>query len=170
MIHLYQYLTENAVVGAKNSFVLNDDGSYAGYKVPRTCIAHVARMIISIEDSGVFKAETYGALSALSSGIEVKRYSNGVLAEDLTDGVPITSNGQWGKVCYDVDLKTWGSGNSLILVRWTFARSGAPVILRGAAQDDLRVEFNDDFTGLIAHQFMIQGFVEDKDARSFQVT
>lgn len=117
------------------------------------------RMIVCIEDTAGMRAEYYGDLaSALTNGIKVS-VDDGAATElcDLTDGDPVKSNAGWGRHCFDVDVKTWGAGNELLLVRWTFSKAGAPVFLQEGHR--LIVTLNDDLTGLVSHNFMVQGYV-----------
>ena len=116
------------------------------------------RMIVYIEDAGTSKAETYGALTALTNGIEVI-LSRGVIETDLSDGVHVKSNAQWGRLCYDVDVKNWGNGNEAVVVRWTFSKSGTDLAL--APGDKLIIRLSDNLTGLIDHTFLIQGYSEN---------
>jgi len=118
----------------------------------------IERMIVSIEDGQNMRAEHYGTLGgALTNGVIVRHVrANGDVLIDFTGGVPVTQNGLWGSLCYDVDVKAWGAGNELLLVRWTFAKSGIPVKL--LVGDRLEVVLNDNFTGLVTHRFLVQGF------------
>jgi hypothetical protein len=78
--------------------------------------------------------------------------------DDLTEGFPIKSNGDWAGLCYDADVKSWrtgGAGDEFLVVRYTFTRMGGPITL--ASDDQLAIDFSDDFTGLIKHTFMFQG-------------
>jgi len=115
------------------------------------------RLVIFVRDSGLFTADSYGALAALTNGIEIEvRDSDDNILVDLTDGVPVKSNAQWCRVCYDSILQDYGAaGDSYVVTRWTFTRSGSPLALK--AGDRLVVKLNDDLTGLIDHTFMIQG-------------
>lgn len=120
----------------------------------------VHRMIISIEDTSGMQPNEYGNLgAALTNGIEVKLYDhNDVEQIDLTDGVAIVDNSGWAHLCFDVELKSWGNTPAvdLVVVRWTFARSGAPLKLQTGWY--LAVEIGaDNLSGLTHHQFMIQG-------------
>lgn len=118
------------------------------------------RVIISIGDTAGMLADEYGNLgAALTNGISLKRYRDGVEKQDYMDGVPIKTNAAWGALCYDVDLKTWGAGPELLVVRWTFSKSGSPITLKGRKLDELRLEVNDDLSGLTDHRFMIQGVI-----------
>ena len=117
------------------------------------------RMIVTIEDSGTFDAENYGAFNAeLTNGITVRVVNDddGVV-EALTDGLPIKANVDWGTYCYDVDLKTWGVGDTVLLVRWTFTRDSGPILLRGSKNERLEIVLNDNFTGLVSHLFCLNG-------------
>jgi hypothetical protein len=52
---------------------------------------------------------------------------------------------------------TFGSGNNFAVVRWTFERAGQPLRLYGDNSDVLVMTVNDDLTGLVKHDFHIQG-------------
>jgi hypothetical protein len=145
----------------------NAIGDYGGGQVFKLApgadeVMSVARMIVSIRDSGAMSAEKYGFLNELSTGVTVGVYDNDGLLFLLTDAdEPITSNAMWGGYCYDVDLKTFGSGDEFLLVRWTFARFGAPIVLQGAYGQYLGVTLNDDMTGLVEQTFLGQGIYLD---------
>lgn len=128
---------------------------------PASTIYRVARMIIYIEAGSGFRAERYGNLSgALANGIHVHVENDGGTIVDLTSGFPIKTNGAWGHACFDVDLKTWGAGDEMLLARWTFQRSGQFIRLDGDENERLEISLDDDFTGLVHHKFLIQGYVE----------
>lgn len=116
------------------------------------------RLIVELRDSQGIQAEEYGNLgSALSNGINIKvTDSSDVEILDLTDGLPVTTNAAWGRMSYDVDVKSWGAGDEVLLCRWTFGASGRPLILKD--QQKFKVTLNDNLTGLVAHYFMVQGY------------
>ena len=117
------------------------------------------RMIIPIGDTAGMTAEEYGNLgAALTNGWELKvKTAADVVKLDLTDGIPIKSNAEVGRVCFDVDLKDFGTTptNEILLARWTFTRCGSPLILDPL--DKLVITFSDNLTGLLTHYFMVQG-------------
>ncbi|MHC4716619.1 MAG: hypothetical protein ACYS5V_06595 [Planctomycetota bacterium] len=98
----------------------------------------LTRMIIGIEDTTGMKPELYGAAAALGNGIQVKVIDadGTTVISDLTDGVPIKTNTQWGFLCYDVAEHNWGNtpDDEMFLVRWTFARSGTDITLKPSHQ------------------------------------
>jgi hypothetical protein len=118
----------------------------------------INRMIVTVQDTGAQRAEYYGALgTALTNGITVREQNDDGTFNNLTDGITIKTNAGWGSICYDVDLKSWGAGDSMLLVRWTFRNAGDPIQLNGNSNDRLEVVLNDDLSGLVAHYFMVQG-------------
>lgn len=123
-------------------------------------VMRVARMIVSIEDSGAFSAEKYGYMSALTNGVRLVVTRDSVEIDDGMNGVPVTSNAEWGALCYDASVKTWGVGNQMLLVRWTFEKTGSIIRLDGEAKESLDIVLNDDFSGLIKHRFLVQGYYE----------
>jgi hypothetical protein len=119
----------------------------------------ITRLIVAIYDTGGMQTQEYGNLGGpLANGVTVQLATNGVQTKDLCDGVPVKYNGDWARMCHDADVKSWGAGNDHNTIRWTFARSGTDVVLDGDSLESLDVVLNDDFTGLISHYFLIQGY------------
>ena len=126
-------------------------------------IYRIARMIVTIEDTTGFTATEYGNTGgALANGVTVQTKNDSGAITDWTDQQPVTVNSEWGKMCYDVDLKSWGAGNEILVARWTFERSGQQIRLDGDDANNERfvVSLNDDLTGLIQHYFLVQGYSE----------
>jgi hypothetical protein len=120
-------------------------------------IVHIERIIVSIEDTGNFNADDYGALgAALTNGLTLGVYESGGLKYLLTD-TPIVKNFDWGAYCYDADVKGWGVGNNFLVARWTFAKSGQPVYLHAADGEYLALSVADTLSGLIDHKVLVQG-------------
>ena len=118
----------------------------------------VARMIVSVYDTSVMQTQEYGNLAAaLGNGVTVRLSNADGVVADLTDGIPITTNAEWGALCYDVSLKSWGSGNELLVVRWTFEKAGKPIRLDGNLGEKFEIVLNDDLRGLLSHYFIVQG-------------
>lgn len=118
---------------------------------------HIARMIVYLEDVGAFPSDKYGYNLTLTNGIHVYVHdaAHAVVAH-LNHDLPVYTNAQWGRLCYDVDYQNYGTGNDSLAVRWTFERSGKPVTL--SPGQHLTVALEDDFTGLVDHTFMVQGY------------
>ena len=146
--------------------VANGDYSGAvesfGIQPAATDVFLVERLIVCVEDTTSMQAQEYGNLgAALTNGVVVYKTVNGTLDQDLTDGIPIKTNAAWGALCYDADVKSWGAGDEMLLVRWTFGKAGLPLYLNGYDLEALEVRLNDNLTGLINHTFMAQGVKQD---------
>ena len=127
---------------------------------------HVGRLIVFIQDNAGMKSGNYATLgAALTNGITMTLESNGdttpIEINDFTPGGAIKTNADWGRLCYDVDVKSWGGaapGDDILLARFTFSkftRVGDPLVLRG--DDQIRMIFNDDFSTVIHHEFLFEG-------------
>jgi hypothetical protein len=122
----------------------------------------INRIIISVEDAGNFDAGGYGNGSALTNGIRIYlKDGDGEIAE-LTS-FPITTNSHWAAHCHDLTIHSFGTGNTLMSVRWTIGASGRPLVLNGPDGHYLEVVFNDDHTNLIAQRVIGQGYLQDVD-------
>lgn len=128
-------------------------------------IFDIARMIITIEDTGSFDSGSYGNNVTLTNGIAIEKRVgtiNGasVLDQSLTGAQPIITNVGWGAYCFDVEVHTFGQGNEFLLARWTFLKAGVFLRLVGDDDEYFAVRLHDDFSGLVDHGFNLQGFIE----------
>ena len=132
-------------------------------KPPAGLAMEVGRLIIQIRDNVAPNSDNYGNISALTNGIDVKVTRNGELLRDLTDGLPVKSNADWGRVCYDIRESIFSAGTAFVQARWTFKRfSNRGLILSSSSDDALEVTCNDDLSGLVEHYFTGQGIYRDE--------
>lgn len=119
----------------------------------------LARMIVSITDVGAPDSGKYGNDIDLTNGITMFLDStDDVDNVDITDSLPIKTNSDWGRLAgVDVQDMAWGTGNDQVVVRFTFEKSGVPLVLHGGWGHVLEVTLNDNFSGLVEHYFMVQG-------------
>ena len=158
---IYQYLDANG--DGTGATTANGNYSDAGVGVTQfyyeaTNYAEIERMIIYVEDTVGFAAADYGSITGnLTNGISLKVFDTNGTTEllDLTAGLPVKSNAGWARTCYDAQLLEWGAGNEMLLARWTFSKAGDSINLLPGQR--LAVVMNDDLTGLVDHNFMIQG-------------
>ena len=165
MSHVMKYLTDDGLApdGTNESMVVSTATDF--YRGPAEGkVWYIERALFYIEDATA-TLSTYGGISALTNGCGFKVRSGGVNGQeelDLLDGHPIKKNGDFGAVCYDVAINGPGSGNNMVLVRWTFGKAGAPLKLQGAKNQVLVWEINDSMTGLVEAHVVILG-LEDND-------
>jgi hypothetical protein len=164
---LFRYLDSNGDGTGDKNVVGNysTDASSFYIQPPPNTEYHIERLIVAIRDGAGFRAERYAGLgAALTNGIDIqKRDTGGRILYSFLDGVPIRTNGDWGRLCYDVDLKTWGAGDDFLLVRFTIGKSGGHLHLDGSKNENLAITLNDDFTALNDHFFLVQGYVISED-------
>ena len=157
---IFEYLSNGATIDA----VGNYSGGVERFEFVNTAqrLAHIARMIVYIEDVGVFPSDKYGKDVVLTNGVDIDvENSSQVQIKDLSSSNGngnVFTNAGWAELCYDVDYHTYGTGASTfsLAVRWTFRNSGKSVTLRPG--DSIVARLEDDFTGLEAHRFMVQGY------------
>lgn len=119
------------------------------------------RLLVQVGDTapGGLSADGYGDLSALTNGLGLGIYqsSDDTQVLDLTSGLPIKDNADWGRVCYDASLDNYGTGDDFLRVRWTFSKDAdQPLTLTDDHYFGLVV--NDDLTGLTRHYFSLRGW------------
>lgn len=119
--------------------------------------AHIHRIIVYIEDAGAFDAAKYGNAIVLTNGIDlcVTEIDSGMRVHSLIGGHNVLTNGDWASHCFDCQVLSWGTGNEILVARFTFTKAGSPIILNDSLQ--LCMTLNDDFSGLVQHHFTIQG-------------
>lgn len=119
----------------------------------------IHRVLCYIEDGGGSPSlATYGGLTALTDGILCRIMHRGELVCDLFDGLAVQSNSDWARICYDLTVETFPAGNNYAHARWTFAKSGWPIVLNPF--DRLEFVMRDNLSAYVQHSFMVQGYVE----------
>ena len=159
---VFQMLTDDGTPYQNGINEYNANGNYAS-AADEFYIQHASRditlerMIVKIRDTSGMAAGEYGNLgAALTNGVQIRVVDDQDAVQlRLDGGVPVTSNADWGRLCYDTDLKTWGAGDEFLLVRYTFSRCGFPIYLPPGWR--FGVLLNDDLTGLVSHFFMVEG-------------
>jgi hypothetical protein len=143
----------------KNTGSRDANGNYAAgavdftYTVPAGKRLWISRMIVAVGDVGSFDADLYGNGVALTNGIRIS-ITKSAVQTFLDAGFAVFSNFDWAELCFDADVKDWGTGPNFLVVRWTFSRYTTILLEAG---DTFDVNLNDDFTGLTAHRFLIEG-------------
>lgn len=161
MSNVYRFLTDDGLISdGTNELVTSAsaDKYYAGPAAGKYW--HIERMIIYIEDGTAPKINEYGAAGARTNGnlfYVTRGGPDGVKTLDLLGGVVVKTNGDWGSLCYDISLTIPGSGNGVVLGRWTFGKSGAPLVLDGAREDKIVLQTQDAMNDMVSQRFMLQG-------------
>lgn len=155
---LYAHLRDTGGAGSEDMTV---NGSVTPVQFEVTSATRdvfINRMIGEIKDGGVWAAEDYGSLTALTNGVklEVLDASDNVLL-DLLDGDTIKYNAEWNAVCYDAQIVTYGSGDTILVFRWTFAKDGQPLHL--APTERLVMTIQDNLTTLSEQEMSVRGFL-----------
>jgi len=120
----------------------------------------VARMIFFLVDTGTLDSSRYGNALVLTNGLKISKSNGAGVLIDLTNANPIITNADYGHHCYDVQVLNFGVGDESLAARWSFFKHGQPGIeLNGADGEVLRVTLEDNFTGLIGHAFIAQGYI-----------
>lgn len=158
---IYQHLSSNGdgtgTTNAVGDYSSSETTLYIAPAADETFI--INRMIVEVEDVGSFDSGGYGTGSALSNGITLNyRDANGIVAT-LTP-TPITRNADWAGNCHDLTIHNFGTGNEFMTARWTFEKSGHPLVLWGSNGHSLEIVLNDDFTGLVLQKFTVQGYCD----------
>lgn len=161
---IYRYLTydgampnpaDDTLWNAKNDYTSFNSEFY--YKNTEYLTCEIHRLLISIEDAGNFDSAAFGNGITLTNGIEIKHFdAAGAVITDFTGGLFLKTNGHLGRLFYDIDLVNFGVGNQILNGRFTFAKSGSPCKLKNGER--IGVIFRDDFTGVVSHTYMIQGW------------
>lgn len=128
------------------------------YMPAHGAIVNISNLIVYIEDNGTIDAEVYGALaSQLTNGIDVTLTDWEGNSTSLTADENIKTNGEWSKYAFGIERKAWGIGNEYIMARWDFEAFHKKLRFEGRLGEALNITLNDDFTGLVKHNFLIQG-------------
>lgn len=151
--HVFEYLDTNGDQSGDTNAVgdYSDTPTEFFYQPAAGCVELISRMVIYMGGKDVGKGG-YGNGDALTNGIRIQTANTIPEATmDLDGGRPIFAEKQWKRVCYDLSPVDEESRSA----RWTFAKSGLPLIL--SHEDRLVVTLHDDFSHMDEHTFMVHG-------------
>jgi hypothetical protein len=161
---IYQFLATSTggteAIGNYSTGAGGSSGAIFAIQPPAGESWRIERMLIHIQDTGIFAAQEYGKLSALTNGIQVRVENDAGTVHDLT-AITVKTNAQWSRQCFDTRIDTWGVGDEFLSSRWTFAKGGYPLHLIGDNNERLEVFLLDSTTGLNAHNFYVNGYKVD---------
>jgi hypothetical protein len=155
---LIRYLDENGD-GTGNKI---GNGDYSGAPTeffispPLGESYNLTRLIIYIEDTTGMDNAKYGNTGPLLNGVGISVTVGGIVT-DLLDGLPIKTNGQWKRLCYDQHIDSTGAGNDSCAARWILTSSDTSIALDHG--DKFSITLNDDLSGLIDHTFLLEGYL-----------
>lgn len=117
----------------------------------------IARIIVNIKASGNIATGEYGDIAGgLANGIDLFYRTNGVIL-NVTDGLPVKINEDWGKWCYDARINAIGATTNIFQARWTLTRFGTPYGIILEEGDRLGVRVNDNLSTLSEQTIVAQG-------------
>lgn len=121
----------------------------------------ITKLKIFVQDLTISTPAAYGAISALTNGYSVQHLSAAnVLIEDLLGGATINTNKDVLWHANTTEYRSFTSGDEMLMAEIDFAGRGTPLVLGGDELEKFAVTVNDDFTGLVAHNFIIEGYTE----------
>lgn len=138
------------------------DGSVANQTFeiapPADQIWRISQWAIFIQDEKGFDITSYGSNGVLTNGMLVQGTFGGATSDLLS--FPIKSNADIISVTYEMDLKTFGNADDVLIARWRFTDCGQFVRLDGSQGDKLKVVIRDDMTFLDKQIITAQGYIE----------
>lgn len=154
-----RFLSSTGLTGGTKDMATTADEYYI-LAVDETLEIH--QLIVAYQDGNGGTATEYANLNAaLATGIEIKIIGRdgSTVKQDLTDGVPITTNGEWHRAFFEHTSFTHGGGEDVFAYRWNFARSEQAIILEPGQR--LSMFINDDLSLVTWQYALVQGHVFD---------
>lgn len=106
------------------------------------------RAIITVQDTGTFDTGAYGNGVALATGHEIITDRPDRIPRELNVSaqLPIKVNGDWASYMYNIEYLTFGTGDNILVCRYTFTEEGLPIKL--GPGDSFIIRINDDLSAL----------------------
>ena len=129
-------------------------------------IFYINDLHILIEDTGI-QGDQYGGITALTNGMLLQVVRAGAVIANLLGGESIKSNIQWMHMFHDSTMYEFAAGNEALVCSQDFPQSyGGHLALDGSKGDLLRVVAQDTLTGLVEHEYMVQGYKATRRTRT----
>lgn len=155
------WITRPIIDHLSNNGTTNFIGDYslepiiARYTAPYDML--ISHINIVVEDVGKMDSGKYGNNITLTNGIKCQLENDrGEMTASLINGGLIYTNADYARYAEELKLVNWGSGNEIMVVHFEFYNQwGTPIYL--AKGHSLIAILNDDFTGLVSHEFSLRG-------------
>lgn len=133
---------------------------------PAGQVYYITDMHVHVEDTAL-RADFYTSANALANGMLLQAVRAGTVLLDINGGEAIKKTAQWAHVLHDVSYHNTGAGNAFMSGHHSFLGSqGRALVLDGDQGDILRIVGQDDLTGLVDHEFIVQGIIATKRTRT----
>ena len=120
---------------------------------------YLERILIFVQDTGVFDAEGWANMGTLTNGIDLKVVDSSDNTLVQLTPAPIKSSGDLAALCHDVVFADYGTGENYATARWTFTKfSPDGLVLNNGER--LVATVNDNFTVLTKQRMTVQGYLD----------
>lgn len=129
-------------------------------------VFRIKRFLVTVRATGSLDAAVYGNGIVLVNGIRVviglgDPASPTAILVDLTGGLPVLGNADWGRYTLDLIFSSFGQGDEYLSARFEATENKAAqydgVTLSGDDDVFFAAELHDDLTDLVQHVFFVQG-------------
>jgi hypothetical protein len=126
---------------------------------PEGKVYRIHSLMLVVEDNGGFNSGYYGNGIVVTNGISIKlRDELDNVVSDFTNGEPIKTTGLMAHFFDRLEYINYGTGDEVVRAIINFQESmGDFVELRYG--ESLEANFSDNFTGLIHHDLVAQGYI-----------
>ena len=125
------------------------------YTVPSTRSAHISRCNMVLLDADQYPGR-FGGVTSLTTGCKfITLEADGSQAFDFLDGETIKMNADFTLLAGTDNNVDAGPTNAGRYVRWTIAKAGQALRLRGG--EGIGVVVQDDLSGLVDFKILVQG-------------
>jgi hypothetical protein len=119
-------------------------------------VFYISHMHIYIEDTAI-TGTLYGGVTA-TNGVLLRVLRRDVVIHDFMAGESIKSCAEWIHIMHDATMYEFASGNEFLAASTGFLESyNGPLVLDGSQGEILQLVCQDDLSGLVSHEMLVQG-------------
>lgn len=146
------FTTDNTPAGPRQLNVLGTLGAPANFRVgpPPGKKWAVTSVVTAISDNGPFSQDGFGAMPALTNGVQLMFYSTAGGYVDLYSGFAVKRNFEFIGLPGRTTMSTWNGGSQTMEVRFDiYADTGQAIVLDGDRGEAIAIRIRDDLTSLV---------------------
>jgi len=133
---------------------------------PAGSVYYVTDFHIHVEDTAL-RPDFYTSAAALTNGMLLHVMRGATAIYNGSAGEAVKKTAQWSHVLHDVTYHNTGAGNAFMSGHHSFLGSqGRALVLDGDQGDLIRIVGQDDLSGLVDHEFIVQGIIASKRTRT----
>lgn len=153
---IFEFLKDGGNINATGNYSGGAATQFLYTNTDAVLVDYITELTVLVSDNGALRADRYGSNLILSNGVIISKYDSGGVQDLIITNNNILKNADYSQNVGFTPRTDYGAGTNFLTATWNFESYGGFIELN--ENESIRVDLNDNFSGLVDHTFLIKGF------------